>query len=115
MATKMKFNKSTIGHWIFLVGILLSLALGFFFPASSVVAGLLVLLGIVVGLWNITADEVNAFLVASIALIISAESMKFIPLVGAIVSNIVQYITLFVAPAAFVVALISVWKLASAR
>ena len=115
---KMKMNWNlggTIGHWVFLLGIFLAIVLGVVYPDQSVVASILVLLGIIVGLLNITANEVNSFLLAAVALIVSAKSFELLPLIGTVIENILKYIVIFVAPAAVIVALIAVWKLASTR
>lgn len=118
MATKLKMNWNIggkIGHWAFLIGVLLSIVLGVIFPGKSIVASILVLLGIIVGLLNITSDEVHGFLLAAVALIVSAKSFELIPLVGTAINNVLQYIVIFVAPAAVIVSLIAVWKLAKDR
>ena len=104
-----------IGHWVFLASILIAIVLGIFYPDKTMVASILVLLGILVGFLNITSDEVHGFLLAAIALIISAKSVELIPLVGGTVDHILQYIVIFVAPAAVIVSLIAVWRLASKR
>ena len=118
MATKLKMNWTFGGkivHWIFLLGIFLAVVLGIVYPGKTVVASILVLLGLLVGLLNITADEVHGFLLAAVALIVSAKSFELIPLIGTTIENILQYIVIFVAPAAVIVSLIAVWKLASTR
>jgi len=120
MATKNKFKMNwnlggTIGHWIFLLGIFLAIVLGVIYPGKTIVASILVLLGILVGLLNITSDEVHGFLIAAVALIVSAKSFELLPLIGTAVESIMKYIVIFVAPAATIVALIAVWKLANKR
>lgn len=113
---KMNWNiGGKIGHWAFLIGVLLSVVLGIAYAGNTAVASVLVLLGIVVGLLNITSKEVNGFLLAAIALIVSAKSFELIPLLGTTINNILQYIIIFVAPAAVIVSLIAVWKLAKDR
>ena len=48
-------------------------------------------------------------------LIVSAKSFELVPLVGTAMNNVLQYIIIFVAPAAVIVSLIAVWKLAKDR
>jgi len=120
MATKLKMKMNwniggKIGHWAFLIGVLLSIVLGVIFPGKTAIASILVLLGILVGFLNITSTEVNSFLLAAVALIVSAKSFELIPLVGTTMNNVLQYIVIFVAPAAVIVSLIAVWKLAKER
>jgi hypothetical protein len=103
------------GHWLFLLGVLIAVILGIVFPANGSVAALLAVIGIVVGLLNITAPEVKEFLIASVALIVASGSFKLLPLVGAAAGNILDYFIALVAPAAVIVAIIAVWNLAKTR
>ncbi len=100
-----------IGHWIFLIGILVAIAAGF--VAIPYLAIMLIVAGLIVGLLNITAGEVHEFLTASIALLlVGAAGLGAVTLVGAVVESILKNIVVFVAPAALVVALKSIWTLA---
>ena len=103
------------GNWLFLLGVLLAIILGIVYPANGNIAALLAVIGIVVGLMNITAAEVKEFLIASIALIVAAGSFKLLPLIGVAASNMLDYFVALVAPAAVIVALIAVWKLAKTK
>lgn len=103
------------GDWLFLLGVLIAVVLGLLIPGSGPVAALLAVIGLIVGLLNITAGEVKDFLIASIALIVAAGGFSLIPLVGAALANILTYIVAIVAPAAVVVALIAIWKLAKTK
>jgi len=116
MATKKNWTLGgTAGHWIFLLGILLAVVFGILFPQKPLLASVLVLLGILVGVLNITADETNQFLLAALALIVSAKSFELIPIFGKAIERVLEYIIIFVAPAAVIVSLIVVWRLASRR
>ncbi len=101
-----------IGHWLFLVGVAISVVTGVIMPDKAYIATLLVFLGLAIGVLNIRADEVNSFLLATIALIIAAQSLKYIPLAGITLINILEYFVILVAPAATIVSIIAVWKLA---
>ena len=57
-----------VGKWAFLIGILLAVLAGFW--TISGVAIILVILGLIVGFLNITAAEVESYLVAVIALLV---------------------------------------------
>lgn len=101
-----------IGHWAFIVGIVIAIIAGLV-PAwqTAIVTWVLVILGLIVGLLNITAKESVEFLVATIALMLIG-SAGAIPALGIIVLSILANIVAFVAPAALVVALKSVYELA---
>ncbi|MEM2874191.1 MAG: hypothetical protein QW063_01975 [Candidatus Nanoarchaeia archaeon] len=104
-----------LGNWLFLLGVLLAVILGFIWPGAGAAAALLAVIGLIVGLLNITAAEVKEFLIASIALIVAATGFSLIPLVGTYLTNILNYLIAMVAPAALVVALIAIWKLAKSK
>lgn len=114
MAKKKSF-KEVAAHWAFLVSIVLAIILGVILPENAAAIGLLVILGIIVGLVNITAKETTQFLIASIALIVASGAFALIPIVGAWVANILNYIVVFVAPAAGIVSLIAIWNLARTK
>ena len=102
-----------IGHWIFLIGILVTIAAGF--VAIPYLPYILIVAGLIVGLLNITAGEVHEFLTASIALLlVGAAGLGAVALMGATVETILKNLVVFVGPAALVVALKSVWTLAKA-
>lgn len=113
-----------VGHYAFLIGVLLALVLALFSTslsnqASSVMMLSLIVLGIIVGFLNITAKEMTEFLVAAIALIVmaSVSSMlvvvdRYVPGLGTLLQSILNYIAIFVAPAALIVALKAIVELA---
>lgn len=102
-----------IGHWAFIVGILLAIIAGLIPQLqTSTVTWILVILGLVVGLLNITAKETTEFLVAVIALLI-VGSAGAIPALGGIVLAILANIVALSAPAALIVALKAVYALAA--
>ena len=102
------------GHWAFLIGIVLAIIAGFVPQLQTpTVTWVLVLLGLIVGLLNITAKEVQEFLVAAVALIIAADAAADIIALGLTMSTILGNIVTFVFPAALLVALKTIWQLAS--
>ena len=107
-----------IGEWAFIIGAFLAILLGFV-PAQymGIATLVLVVLGLIVGLLNVTAKETTSFLVASIALIATggaAASLKVIPpaMLGDFLASAVMNLGAFVAPAAIVVALKAIMALA---
>ena len=104
---------SKIGHWAFIIGILLAVIAGLV-PAwqTPTITWILVVIGLVVGLLNIQAKETTEFLVAAITLLI-VGSAGAIPALGVIVLSILANIVAIVAPAALIVALKAVYSLAN--
>jgi hypothetical protein len=112
-----------IGIWAFLVGLLLAVVLalvsvfqGTTVPAWAVVV--LAVLGVLVGILNVTASEVQRFLVAMIAFLLSANALGAVfqalgssgVWVG--LTAFFQLLSVFMAPAAVVVALQALYLLA---
>jgi hypothetical protein len=114
MAKKQSVDMQKVGHYAFIAGVVVALVVALIpqlrgDPAVWIMVGL----GIVVGLLNITAKEVHGFLVAAVALIIassaSALSLAVIrPELTAILGNVI----IFVSPAAIIVSLKAVYALA---
>jgi hypothetical protein len=95
---------STWGKWIFIAGLVLSVIAGLFFQTGTVFWGLVVL-GAIVGFMNIFAEDTHDFLLAGIAIMLSATALNSIPLVGGLIKNILGYMASFVAAAMIIVAL----------
>ena len=111
---------SKLGEWSFLVGTIIAVLIGLFSgslsaPTQGWLVLLLVILGLLVGLLNITEKETTPFLVAGIALIATgtaSDTLGVIPVIGNYITGIVKAISVFVAPAAIVVALKAIRSLA---
>lgn len=102
-----------IGHYAFIVGVVLAIIAGIIVTNNPWIVLALVILGLVVGFLNVSAKETTEFLVASIALIAAGSAnLTIIPYVGDYLTAILGYIAVFVAPAAIVVALKAVKQLA---
>ena len=114
-----------IGEYAFLVGVVIAVLAGIASGAvvayAGEIAAILVILGVIVGLLNVSDKEMTPFLVAAIALMIpgiaggAAGIFSAIPTVGAYIDSILGLITVFVAPAAIIVALKAVYALGSGR
>jgi hypothetical protein len=107
MANKGSFK---LGIWAFIIGFALAIVIAIFGkPDEQWVIIVLAILGIIVGLLNITASEVQKFLVAAIAFLLTFQSLSNVfseltenwPGVGAFFNLLV----VFMAPAAAVVAI----------
>jgi hypothetical protein len=107
---------ATIGHWAFILGVVIAILAGFFGPATDVVALVLVILGIIVGFLNVSEKEMSSFLIAVIALLVAgAAGLQTLPLIGSIIGPMLINIATFVAPAAVIVALKAVYELGNKR
>ena len=103
-----------VGRWAFLAGVALSIIAGLV-PAiagDTTTFWVLIILGLIVAALNITKAEEIPFLIASIALMLVGNSLGNLPELGKNVSDIVAHLQAFVAPAALVIALKTIWELA---
>lgn len=118
------------GEYAFLAGVLIALVIG---VMSSIVPpdmmpvliALMFILGVVVGIVNIQEKEVNSFLLAAVALLLATTSWNallaatlgifgtFGATIAALIAGFTGTLVAFISPAAFIVALKAVWKLAS--
>ena len=105
-------GKSAFGGWAFIIGVVLAVIFGFVMPSGSWFPWLMVVIGLIIGLLNVTDAETQPFLMAgTILVIVSAlggdvfSSTQFL---GTILNN---NLMLFV-PATIIVALKSVFGLA---
>jgi hypothetical protein len=93
------------GKWAFIIGLVLAVIAGILFEAEELVFWVLAVLGVIVGLLNVSRAETQSFLLAAIGLILSATALNLIPIVGDTLSQILEYVSAFVAGAMIVVAL----------
>lgn len=107
MAKKQGTEQITL--WLFIIGLIIAIIAPFI--AGLDLVWLLVLIGVVVGLLNITAKEVNSFLIAAVALVIASNSLQ----VWTLLTNILSNVVVLVAPAAIIVAVKAVYALASRK
>ena len=99
----------TIGIWSFLIGLAIAVVLGIFGYTATT---LLLVLGLIVGILNITDKEIVPFLVASIALIVVGSVSVGLP---GWISNILANIVVFVVPAALIASIKAIYALAGDR
>jgi hypothetical protein len=93
-----------IGKWAFIIGLVVAVLAGLFFqPAWAI--WVLAILGVIVGLLNVTAEDTRSFLLAAIALTLSATALNTLPVLGTALSLILPFVVAFVAGATIVVAL----------
>lgn len=110
---------AVIGELAFIIGIVLAVIAGVAAPGNGLAILVLVILGIIVSILNITAREVVTVLVASIALISvgSIPGGAFGPLdnltkpvlVGTWLNAMVVYLAIFMVPVGVISAVRAVW------
>lgn len=111
-----------IGEWSFFVCVIIAVLGGIFAPNNGGMTLALVILGIIVGVINITEKETAPYLIATIALI-AAGTAGFEVLdnitgqlaIGTRIDDVLNYISNFVAPAAVIVALKAIWGMAKSK
>lgn len=119
MAKKVKkFDKrNLIGSWSFLIGVVLAVLLGLGLTGAyqGILLWVVFLLGVVVGILNITTEEVTAFLTSGTILVLvsflGVQVGVFASVAPAISNILTGILTLFV-PATIIVALKAVFVLA---
>lgn len=107
-------NGSLIGSWAFLIGVILAIVLGFL-QMQPWMAAVLVIIGIIVGLLNITASEAMGFLHASAILVIVValtSGGNTFAVLGNWAPRILDALLLVFVPATIIVSLRAVFALA---
>jgi len=96
-------NTATIGKWAFIIGLVIAVLAGLLFQPTWAI-WVLAVLGVIVGFLNVTAEDTRGFLLAAIALTLSATALNALPIVGTAFSLILPFVVAFVAGATIVVA-----------
>jgi hypothetical protein len=97
-------DRQFLGKWAFIIGLVIAILAGLFFQPGWAL-WVLAILGVIVGLLNVTAEETRGFLLASIALTLSASALNTIPILGTAFTYVLPFVVAFVAAATIVVAL----------
>ena len=117
MAKKSSNGKTAqkVGFWLFLLGIVIAL-LAAFVNLNGVLVTVLILLGLLVGFLNVTADETTPFLLAVVALVVvntfGGNILQGVEVVGPNLQAFLNAVVVFVVPATLVVALRAIYSLA---
>ncbi|MEK6923924.1 MAG: hypothetical protein AABW54_01645 [Candidatus Micrarchaeota archaeon] len=106
-----------VGAWLFVIGLVVALVAGFVWSGQGWVPLLLGVIGVIVGLVNIGEKETMAFLVAAIAFNVAANNLADVARqlntgAGDYLVSVFVYAGAFVAPAAAVVAIKSLYEMA---
>lgn len=121
MAKKRSMNQ--LGAWAFLVGVVLAVILGIFndqlVSVNNVIIAILVIAGILVGLFNVKDKESSKFLLAALALVIvsylgdnAISAWTAIPAAGEMLRNILTALLILFVPTSIIVALRAVFEIA---
>jgi uncharacterized membrane protein YccC len=117
MTAKKKNN--TVGVWAFTIGVIAAVVLGFVGSfwnlggAQQWLAVLLGVLGILVGVLNVTGDEAMSFLtVTAILVFVSFAGSQAIQMIWAPLTNVFNALMLLFVPATIIVAVRALWTLA---
>jgi hypothetical protein len=97
-------NTATIGKWAFILGLIIAVFAGLYYQPDWAI-WVLAILGVIVGLLNVTVEDTRGFLLAAIALTLSATALNALPIVGTAFSYILPFVVAFVAGATIVVAI----------
>jgi hypothetical protein len=95
---------AAVGRWAFAIGLVVAVLAGLLFQPTWAI-WVLAILGVIVGVLNVTAEDTRGFLLAAIALTLSATALNTIPVVGMAFSLILPYVVAFASGAMVVVAL----------
>lgn len=107
---KKKKNNNLIGSWAFLIGVILAFIFAFI-TMNNAVAWTLVILGIIIGLINISVKEGSPFMLAgTVFVIVSYFGMTVFP--GVWIPAFLNRMLMLFVPATIVVALKAVFSLA---
>ncbi len=115
--TKKEVDRLKVGHYSFIAGLIIAVLVALIPQLKGDIAiWIMVVLGVIVGLLNITAKEVSGFLIAAMALIIaSSVSALSLATIWIGLTVILGNVIVFVAPAAIVVSIKAVYALAQAK
>lgn len=115
-------NWQRVGEYAFIVGVIIAVLGGIIFPGKGVMILVLVVLGIIVGIINITEKETVPYLIAAVALIAAGtasfkvlDALTGIIALGTRFEGILDYVSNFVVPGAVIVALKTVWNLSKTK
>ena len=106
-----KSRKNFLGSWAFLVGVVLAVVLGLVGTIDGTWTIVLVVIGLIVGLLNVTAKETMPFLMSgTVLIIVSALGGGFLAEVQILADMVNALLVVFV-PATIIVAIKNVFNL----
>ncbi|HYD04048.1 MAG TPA: hypothetical protein VEC16_07165 [Alphaproteobacteria bacterium] len=117
MASKDTDLVAKVGSWAFIFGVAVALMIGIFSSVGTPVGTtVLIVLGLIVGLLNVTGRETTPFLLAAVSLVIVSTMggpvLSGVASIGTTLQNVLAAITTFVIPSTIIVALKAIYALA---
>ena len=109
-------SMSQIGRFLFLAGVIIAVAAGLFSISISHLPTILAVLGLVIGILNVSGRESQAFLIAGIAFLATASALNGLAAqigAGSHMAAISANLAALAAPAVLIVALKSLLSIAS--
>ena len=97
-------NTATIGRWSFILGLVITVFAGLFYQPDWAI-WVLAILGVIVGLLNVAAEDTRGFLLAAIALTLSATALNTLPILGKAFTYVLPVMVAFGAGAMIVIAI----------
>lgn len=110
MASSRSSNK--IGSWAFLIGIILAVILGVFNGGNATWTWLLLVIGIIVGLFNISQHETQPFLISGLVLILASAFGQNALSSADVFVNVLNALLVVFVPATIIVAVKNVFSYA---
>lgn len=110
MAKKAKGN--VIGAWAFLIGVVIAIVIALFAVATPTIIWILAVIGIIVGLLNVTDEESQPFLFSAISLLLVGALGRGAVDNVAILANILDSLLVIFVPATVIVAIKNVFAIA---
>lgn len=104
--------KSTIGSWTFLIGVVIAILFGLFSAVTPTILVILVIIGLIVGLLNISDVEAESFLWSGAALVIVASLGQNVMQAITVLDQVIQALLGIFVPATIVVAIRNVFGMA---
>ena len=108
-----KKQGSVLGAWAFLIGVILAIILGAgLATTTSLMLTTLVIIGIIIGLLNVSGEEAHAFLMSGVVLIIVSSLGQSVLGSISILDGILSSLMAIFVPATIVVAIRNVFSIA---
>ena len=101
-----------LGSWAFLIGVILAIVLGLIGSMNSTWLFVLVIIGLIVGLFNVGDTEVKPFLFSGVALIIASSFGQSVMNSAPMLNSMLQALLVIFVPATIVVAIKNVFTIA---
>lgn len=107
-----KSSDNFIGGWAFLIGVILAIIIPLFSVINPTITIILVVIGLIVGLLNVTGEEGYHFMVSGIVLIIASNMGGDVLSAIPALADIFNALLLIFVPATIIVAIKNVFHVA---